>query len=144
MASGQGPAVVLTLPMDLAVACPGFSCRPDHATCPTCHRCPLSAGFRKFLVHNVSDLELLLMHNRWAEPGIVPHALALGIRWHRSNPPEPALCTVMVYTSSVHKLMAVSCKRRTYAAEIAHNVSSLKRKAIVDRAAQVGSPHVVQ
>lgn len=28
--------------------------------------------------------------------------------------------------------------RRTYAAEIAHNVSSLKRKAIVDRALEVG------
>eukprot|EP00123_Amoebidium_parasiticum_P022746 comp9412_c0_seq1/m.4461 comp9412_c0_seq1/g.4461 ORF comp9412_c0_seq1/g.4461 comp9412_c0_seq1/m.4461 type:complete len:134 (-) comp9412_c0_seq1:43-444(-) len=46
-------------------------------------------GFKKFLVHNVADLDLLLMHNR------------------------------------------------TYAAEIAHNVSSRKRADIVKRAAQL-------
>jgi len=49
----------------------------------------LPNGFYKFLVHNVRDLELLLMHNRM------------------------------------------------YAAEIAHNVSTLKRKEIVERAAEL-------
>ncbi|RUS18759.1 50S ribosomal protein L32 [Endogone sp. FLAS-F59071] len=49
----------------------------------------LPNGFRKFVVSNVKELELLLMHNR------------------------------------------------SYAAEIAHNVSSLNRIAIVQRAAQL-------
>jgi large subunit ribosomal protein L32e len=49
----------------------------------------LPNGFKKFLVSNVRDLDLLLMHNR------------------------------------------------TYAAEIAHNVSSRKRIAIIERAAQL-------
>ena len=53
------------------------------------HRHVEKDGFRRFLVHNVEELELLLMHNR------------------------------------------------TYSAEVAHNISTKKRKAIVERAQQV-------
>ena len=61
----------------------------QHSVCQTLRRGCLFAGFYKFVVHNLKELEVLMMHNR------------------------------------------------RFAAEIAHNVSTLKRKEIVQRAAEV-------
>ena len=58
------------------------------------HRHVMKDGFRRFLVHNVQELELLLMHNR------------------------------------------------TYAGEVAKNISTKKRKEIVDRAREVRTAYI--
>jgi large subunit ribosomal protein L32e len=71
----------------------------------------LPNGFLKFIVHNVADLSMLLMHNRCAR-----HASPSSLLAHASAP------------------------RSTYCAEVAHNVSTRTRKAIVERAAQVRPP----
>lgn len=59
------------------------------------HRHVMKDGFRRFVVHNVEDLELLLMHNK------------------------------------------------TYAGEVAKNISTKKRKDIVERARQVNALQIV-
>lgn len=76
------------VPLSPPTRCPGADPAASPPPLPPSSVLP---GFLKFVVSNVKDLELLLMHNR------------------------------------------------KYCAEIAHNVSTLKRKAIAERAAEVRS-----
>lgn len=86
---------------------------------------PVSAGFLKFIVHNVDDLNLLLMHNRCASS------------FSESTLGESTFRLVIssVRCLTVFNVSYYACSK--YCAEVASNVSTLTRKSIVERAQQV-------